>query len=150
MHTVKCFQVLLFNTNDSIKNQWLAYTQLNDVTVLFQTIQFSISTVFFQHIKSLTIRLFSVISKTLLGESYTFAEVQSGYSAAPADWVLYDCNNYTTCISLYKCLNYEFWKYEQIFCKIEISKFQSLKRCENAVIFFFCRYSINLVFWVRH
>ena len=36
----------------------------------------------------LTIRLFSVISSTLVGgESYHCAEMQSVYSAAPADWV---------------------------------------------------------------
>ena len=40
LHTVKCFQVLLFNANNSIKHQ------LNDKTVLFTAIQFSISTQF--------------------------------------------------------------------------------------------------------
>ena len=44
LHTVKCYKVLLFNTNNSIKHQLFVYTQLNDQTVLFQTIQFSIST----------------------------------------------------------------------------------------------------------
>ena len=42
LHTVKYFQTLLFNTNSSIKHQSFVYTQLNDQTVLFQTIQFSI------------------------------------------------------------------------------------------------------------
>ncbi len=37
-HTVKCFQVLLFNTNNSIKHQSFVYTQLNDQIFLFQTI----------------------------------------------------------------------------------------------------------------
>ena len=44
MHTVKCFHILLFNTNNSIKHQSFVYTQLKDQTVLFQTIQFSMST----------------------------------------------------------------------------------------------------------
>ena len=36
---------------------------------------------------TLTIRLFWVISRTLIGEeSSTFAEMQSVYSTAPADW----------------------------------------------------------------
>ena len=35
-----CFQVLVFNTNNTIKHQSFVYTQLNDLTVLFQTIQF--------------------------------------------------------------------------------------------------------------
>ena len=35
--------VLLFNTNNSIKHQLFLYAQLNDQTVLFQTIQFSIN-----------------------------------------------------------------------------------------------------------
>ena len=39
---VKQFQVLLCITNNSIKHQPFIYTQLNDQTVLFQTIQFSI------------------------------------------------------------------------------------------------------------
>ena len=42
LRTVKCFQVLLFNTKNSIKHQSFVYTQLKDQTVLFQTTQFSI------------------------------------------------------------------------------------------------------------
>ena len=38
---VKWFQVLLCITNNSIKHEWFVYTQLNDKTVLFQTIQFN-------------------------------------------------------------------------------------------------------------
>ena len=34
---------MLFFTNNSIKHQSLVYTQLNDSTILFLTIQFSIS-----------------------------------------------------------------------------------------------------------
>ena len=44
VNAVKCFQVLLFKTNNAIKHQTFVYTQLNDKTVLFQTIQFSMST----------------------------------------------------------------------------------------------------------
>ena len=40
------FQVLLLNTKNSIKHQSLAYTELNNQTVLFPTIQFSMSTKF--------------------------------------------------------------------------------------------------------
>ena len=43
MHTVKWFQVLLCVTYSSIKYQSFVYSELNDQTVLFQTIQFSIS-----------------------------------------------------------------------------------------------------------
>ena len=39
----RCFQVLLFNTDHSIKHQPFVYRQLNDQIVLFQTIQFCIS-----------------------------------------------------------------------------------------------------------
>ena len=41
-----------------------------------------------QHYGGLTIRLFSVIFRTHVGgeESHPFAEIQSVYSAAPADW----------------------------------------------------------------
>ena len=35
---------MLFNTNNSIKHQSFVYTQLNEKTVLVQTIQFSMST----------------------------------------------------------------------------------------------------------
>ena len=41
-----------------------------------------------QHYWDLTIRLFSVISRTLMGGSYPSAEVQSVYSTAPADWAI--------------------------------------------------------------
>ena len=44
LHSVKCFQVLLFDTNNSIKHQSFVYSQLNDHIVLFTTIQFRIST----------------------------------------------------------------------------------------------------------
>ena len=43
---VKWFQVLLCITKNSIKHPSFVYTQLNDQTVLFQTIQFSISHLF--------------------------------------------------------------------------------------------------------
>ena len=46
LHTVKWFQVLPCITNNSIKRQLFVYTQLNDQTVLFQAIQFSISYLF--------------------------------------------------------------------------------------------------------
>ena len=43
---VKCFQVLLCITNNSIKHQSFVYAQSNDQTVLFQAIQFNISHLF--------------------------------------------------------------------------------------------------------
>ena len=43
VNKIKWFQVLLCITNNSIKNQSFVYAQLNNRTVLFQTIQFSIS-----------------------------------------------------------------------------------------------------------
>ena len=46
MYTVQCFQVLPCITNNSIKYQPFVYAQLNDQTVLFQTIQFSMNTQF--------------------------------------------------------------------------------------------------------
>ena len=70
-------------------------------TVLFHTIQFSLSTQFkckytvkfsktflFQAIQlSQTVLIqFSAISRTRVGRSYPSVEVQSVYSTAPADW----------------------------------------------------------------
>ena len=46
----------LCSTNNSIKHQLFFYTQLNDQTVLFETIQFSISTKFKSHLFYLTHR----------------------------------------------------------------------------------------------
>ena len=43
---VKWFEVLLCILNNSIKHQSFDYIQLNDETVLFQTIQFSLSHLF--------------------------------------------------------------------------------------------------------
>ena len=43
LRSVERFQVLLCITDDSIKHLSFVYTQLNDLTVLFLTIQFSIS-----------------------------------------------------------------------------------------------------------
>ena len=46
LHRVEWFQVLLCITNISIKHWSFVYTQLNEPTVLFLTIQFSISHLF--------------------------------------------------------------------------------------------------------
>ena len=46
LHTGKCFQVLLFNTYNSIKHQLFVYTQLNDQTVPIQASQFDRSHLF--------------------------------------------------------------------------------------------------------
>ena len=46
LHTVKYFQVLLCISKNSTKHQSRAYIPLNDQTVLFQTIQFSMSSQF--------------------------------------------------------------------------------------------------------
>ena len=46
VNKVKWFQVLLCITNNLTEHQTFVYTQLNDRTVVFQTIQFSLSTVF--------------------------------------------------------------------------------------------------------
>ena len=43
MQTTKWFQILLCFTNTSIKHESFVFTQLNDLTVLFLTIPFSIS-----------------------------------------------------------------------------------------------------------
>ena len=43
LNAVKCFQVLLFNTYNSVKHHSFVYTHLTDQTVLFLTIQFSFS-----------------------------------------------------------------------------------------------------------
>ena len=77
---------------------------LNVKTVLFQVIQFNISTHFssiwpidralsgtphfpsLQHYWNFTIRLFCVIFGRSLG--YPSAEMHSGHSTAPADWVI--------------------------------------------------------------
>ena len=64
MYTVKCFQVLLFNSNNSIKHQSFVYTQLNDQTVLFKAIQFSISHLF---ALSLNVSFIWSIDRTLSG-----------------------------------------------------------------------------------
>ena len=114
-------------------------------TVLFQTIQFSISTQFssiwpidrtqssattlgqsgpgsngnkgvlhippkLQHYWNLTIRLFNVIPRQLLGRFYPSAEKQSVYSTAPADWatVLY-CIFVLHCIFVLYCIFVIYW-----------------------------------------
>ena len=107
MKKVKWFQVLLCITNNSFNLQRFVYTQLNDQSVIFQTIQFSIFICFalslnvkqfylthrwtlgtewiqewwqwkgtlhspkLRHYWSLTIRLFSVISRALVGRGFT-------------------------------------------------------------------------------
>ena len=52
LHTVKWFQVFLCITNNSIKHQLFVCTQLNDQTVLFLTIQFSINHLFIHSLMS--------------------------------------------------------------------------------------------------
>ena len=110
------FQLLLCITDNSIKHQSFVYTQLNDQTVLFQTIQFIISIQFkCQPYQVLPLRvrvvqgvmamkLYSGSPKApsllkphhqivlvsypqhSLGEFYSTAEWQSVYSAVPVKW----------------------------------------------------------------
>ena len=46
LHTVKWFQVLLYITNNLTEHRSFVYTELNDQTLLFLAIQFSISHLF--------------------------------------------------------------------------------------------------------
>ena len=57
-HTVKWSQVMLWITNNSIRHQSFVYSQLNNQTVLYLTIQFSISHLF---ALSFTAQLFYLI-----------------------------------------------------------------------------------------
>ena len=60
LHTVKWFHILLCIIKNSIKHLSFVYTQLNDQTVLFQTIQFSISHLF---VLSLNVKQFYLIHR---------------------------------------------------------------------------------------
>ena len=64
LHTVKWFQVFLCITNNSINPPSFVCTQLNDQTVLFQTIQFSISHSFAH---SLNVKRFYLTHRNLSG-----------------------------------------------------------------------------------
>ena len=105
MHIVKMvFKYCYCIINNSIKYQAFVYTQLNDQTFLFDAIRCYHSRVQwaweqwqwrgmlhsskFQYYWNLIIRLFSVTSRTFVGEgvSYLSAEIQLVYSTAPADW----------------------------------------------------------------
>ena len=120
MHTVKWFQVLLCITNNLIKYKSFVYEQLNDQTVLFLSIKFSIIHLFAFSLnvklfyllqigpgshgnegvlvifKGLLkshhhIRWFTVISRTLVGWSSSPVEMQLVYSTALADWAVCFC-----------------------------------------------------------
>ena len=65
---MKWFQILLCITNNTIKHQSFVYTQLNDQTVLFLTIQVSISHLF---TLSLNVKQFYLTDRTLLGVTTT-------------------------------------------------------------------------------
>ena len=68
---------MLSITNNSIKHQSLVYTLLNDQTVLFQAIQFSISDLF---ALNLNVSSISPTDRTLLGAT-TLARVNLGAMA---------------------------------------------------------------------
>ena len=72
LHTMKWFQVLLHITNNSLKYQLFIYTQLTDQTVIFLTIQLSISHLFAH---SLNVKQFYLTHRTLSGAT---PPVQSG------------------------------------------------------------------------
>ena len=74
LQTVKWFQVLICISNNSFKHKSFVYTQLDDLTVLFQTIQFSISHFF----------TFMFKCQTLLFDSLT------GPYRVPPFWVSVD------------------------------------------------------------
>ena len=54
-----------------------------------------------QRYRNLTIRWFSIISKTLAGESYSSAEIHLIYSTAPADWASLQMDNRPLYIYIY-------------------------------------------------
>ena len=90
LYRVKWFQVLLCITNNSFKHQSFVYTQLNDQTILFQTIQFSISHLFAH---SLNVKQFYLIHRNLagattLGQSGPVSNGNEGYSSFPKALVL--------------------------------------------------------------
>ena len=117
---MKCFQLLLFNHNNSIKQSFV-YTWLKDQTLLFQTILFSVST----YLKCQTgstyprqsgpasngnERILCISQSSSITEvspsdclvsypghsSHPFAEIQSVYSTAPVDWASFYCGKYQT------------------------------------------------------
>ena len=98
VNKVKLFQVLLCITNSSIKHQSFVYTQLNDQTVLFQTIQFSMSFVCTQF-KCQTILYNLLIGATILGKSgsasnsnervFCIPHSSSITSTSPSDCLMY-------------------------------------------------------------
>ena len=62
----------------------------------------------------LSIRLFSVISRTLFGGSYPSAEVQSVYSTAPADWAIQNLSLTIRLVNVIRALfvggGFPFWR----------------------------------------
>ena len=85
LYTVKWFQVLLCITNNSIKHQSFVYTQVNDQTVLVQTIQFSIGHLFAHSLNvkqfNLTFQVLSLRVRVDLGEMAM--KRYSAFSKAP-------------------------------------------------------------------
>ena len=120
---------MLCITKDLIKHQSSVYIKLNDQTVLFQAIQFSVSKQFSSiwpidrilsgatppgssgprsnsNIGVLRIPQSSSITEASpshclvsypghsLGKSYSFAKMELVYSAVPANWAIYEVQNY--------------------------------------------------------
>ena len=83
--TVKSFQVLLYITNNSIKHNSFVYSQLNDQTVLFQTIQFSISHLFTLslNVKKFYLTHWALSVATILDQSEPGSNGKKKYSAFP-------------------------------------------------------------------
>ena len=67
LHTVKCFEVLLWTIKNSFKHQSFVYTKLNDQTDLFLTTQFSIS----QKVKWFQV-LLRIITNSIKHQSFIY------------------------------------------------------------------------------
>ena len=111
------FQAIQFNISTQFSSIWLIYRTLSGATISSQSGPWSdgqwtgtMHSPKLQHYWNLTIRLFCVISKTIVGGgSYPSAEKQSVYSIAPANWANIDekfcCNNMLPLLKNWKNLN---------------------------------------------
>ena len=109
-HTVKCFQVLPYNSHNltsvirlhTICSIWSIDRILYSATTLDQSRLRNNGNERVLHIpqiskaESPTIRWFNVISRTLIGSSYTCVEMQLVYSTYPANWAGYRSGKWST------------------------------------------------------
>ena len=138
-HSIVVKSIVIYITCNPIKHQSFVYTHLNDQTVLFQTIQFSISTQF----KCQKVQVYPLIGPsqvlTLRVRVNLGVMAMKGYSAFPKATTLLEPHQ-----QIVSCLQETCWVGDLILCSDPVGVFYSPSRLGSFTRY----YHFELLSWL--